>query len=95
MGLRAGQQGVDLFPGGAGALGGKLVEARPEGGERLVDHGTAGVEEPQRIRLGRVREAEVIAQGLSAACPHHAAPDEQMFSDCPQDTISILSPAKK
>ena len=95
MGLRAGQEGVHLFPGGTGALGGKLVELRPEGGERLVDDGPAGVEEPQRVGLGLVGQAEVIAQGLRAACAHQAAPDEQGFADCPHDTISAPSTASK
>jgi len=98
MGLRAGQEGVDVFPGGTGALSNEGIQTRPEGGKRLVDHGTAGVEEPQRIGLGRLREAEVIAQGLSAAypqaCPHHAAPEEQVFASCPHDTISAPSTAR-
>src|SRR5262245_41532020 len=87
MGRRAGKESVDLFPGGAGALGSEGIQTRPEDGKRLVDHGTAGVEEPQRIRLGLVAQAEVIAQGLSAVWTHHAAPDEQVFASCLQDTI--------
>ena len=88
MGLRAGQEGVHLFPGGTGALGREGIQLRPEGGERPVDDGPAGVEEPQRVGLGLIGQAEVIAQGLRAACPHHAAPEEQMFASCPHDTLS-------
>ncbi len=95
MGLRAGQEGVHVFPGGTRPLGGKLVETRPEGGECQVDDRPAAVEEPQRILLGRVGQAEVIAQGLRAACAHQAAPVEQGFADCPHDTISAPSTASK
>ena len=80
--------------------GSKVVEARPERGERLVAEGAAGVEEPQRVRRGGIRQAEVIAQGLRAAGSHHAAPDEaapeeQVFADCPCVTISARSTASK
>ncbi len=99
MRRRTGQEGVDVFPGGIRPLGGKLVEVGPERGERLVDHRPAGAQEPQRVGLGRVGQAEVIAQGLSAAyphaCPHQAAPDEQVFASCPHDTISAPSTARK
>jgi hypothetical protein len=61
MELRAGEEGVDLVPGGSRALGREGIQAGPEGSERHIDDCSAGVEEPQRLR--RVRPAEVIAQG--------------------------------
>jgi hypothetical protein len=94
MGRRTREKGGDLFPGGTGALSNEGFQLRPVGGKRLVDHATAGVEEPQRIRLGLVGQAEIIAQGLSAAWTHYAAPEEQMFASCPYDTISALSTAR-
>jgi hypothetical protein len=68
---------------------------RPEGGERLIDDRLAGAQKPQRVGLGRIGQAEVIAQGLRAACPHHATPDEQMFAACPHDTLPVPSTASK
>jgi hypothetical protein len=87
-----------VFPGGTRPLGREGIQTRPEGGERLVDDRPAGVEEPQRVRLRRVVQAQVIAQGLRAAyphtCAHQAAPVEQGVADCPHDTISAPSTAK-
>ena len=100
MGLRAGPEGVDLFPGGTGARGCEDIQTRPERGERLVAEGATGVEERQRVRRGGIRQAEVIAQGLRAAGSHHAAPDEaapeeQVFADCRHDTLPVPSTASK
>ena len=98
MRIRAGQEGVHLLPGGTGALSNEGIQPRPEGGKRLVDDGTAGVEEPQRIRLGLIKETKVIAQrlyGPSAAWTHQATPDERVFASCPQDTLSIPPTASK
>ena len=49
-----------LFPGGSGAFTAKLIEIRPQLGERLVDHLAAGIQETQCIGLGRVRQAHIV-----------------------------------
>jgi hypothetical protein len=55
---------LDLFVGMRIRVGGKLIQAIPQSRDRPVDHRTGASEQPQRIRLELVGQAQRIAQGL-------------------------------
>src|SRR5258708_279247 len=77
--VRGTRHGNHLFPGGSTPLPHELVKPRPQAGEQCIDHGTAGVQQPQGIGLRLVWKPHVVAEGLKiSACAHMLSCEEHL-----------------
>jgi hypothetical protein len=61
MRLRGSNELSHLFPGRSCMLGHEVIEGRPQLHQRCIDHETTGIQQPKRIRLRRIREANTVA----------------------------------
>jgi hypothetical protein len=63
--------GHHLFPGRTSAFSHELVQPWPQTDKQCIDHGTAGIQEPQGIGLRLLWQPHVVAEGLnSSSCVH-------------------------
>jgi hypothetical protein len=60
--MRQGASNVfsDLLPGRPGPFTPKLIEVRPQDGERLIDNLSTGIKQTQRIGLGFIGQAHIV-----------------------------------